>query len=429
MVILREGLAGTDCTYPISKRSSRMETVEHVGTLGITPTAAAFTRVMIAAYSLAVPLNVSPSAKTGLNLNLPQQLILLVAYVKHRRDLLVHTIDYLFLLIVGLHLCWCVLYAFLQNYITLERGGYDGSPTSNLLCQATGVVLIETSANAVLTHVLIAAERWLTVVRGMADTRPYLVAILVIAEGFLVVMIAVQLHSTRQFEPTESDLYCFFPFVARSGDWAPLAGTIMATVYSAVAATMVLSSYSYIYVKVIRASRRAADKTILDISDEQEPKDTASRKVPEDNSNSRTATVSLKVRDSAISRTSAEDNTVSIKIRDRTVSRNGRAAGDHVREVFYRCVAIVCVFLTTYMLLFATMGYRVFMNKSVPGWVDALAAMLSVFDTVITPVMVAVMNKRVAEAVASVVGLRWVLNFYHRGRVQPVLTGRGEDGT
>ncbi|KAJ3125925.1 hypothetical protein HK101_005830, partial [Irineochytrium annulatum] len=214
-------------------KSARMGSAGTGGLHGIPPTSEAFAQIMIAMYIIAIPLN----------------LVLLVAYLKHRRELLVHTLDHLFLLIVALHLGWCILYAWLQNYITLFRHGYDDSPTSDILCQASGVVLLEISGNAIMTHVLIATERWLSVVWGLADTRSYLIAIAFVLETMLAVMAAVQTHSTRRFEPTESGLYCFFPFVAADGDYRPLLGTIIGSAYAVMTSTAILCSYAYIYVK------------------------------------------------------------------------------------------------------------------------------------------------------------------------------------
>ncbi|KAJ3144814.1 hypothetical protein HK101_002591 [Irineochytrium annulatum] len=334
------------------------------GPTGIPPSSQPFSRIMVGMYIVGAPMN----------------LVLLIAYVKHRRELLVQAVDHLFLLIVIIHFGWCTIYAWLQCYVSLFRNGYDGSPTSHLLCQTTGVLLLETSANAILTHALIATERWLTVVRGIADTRPYLLTILGTAELLLVAMAVIQLHSTRQFEPTVSGLYCFFPFVVPDGNYMPLLGTIMATTGCILAAVAILCSYAYIYVKVIRASQRVARHTVVDLSDEIGPP-------------LQRATTTIRK------------------------ARGVMGSDDHVRKVFYRCLGVVAVFGCTYLILFISLEYRLLANVNVPDWVDALAATLGACDTLITPVMITVMNRKVAEAVAEVVGMQWV---FRRGRVQPV---------
>ncbi|KAJ3144816.1 hypothetical protein HK101_002593 [Irineochytrium annulatum] len=351
------------------------------------PSTIAFAWIELAVYAVAFPLNVSSFFD-----NLPaipvltkfQQLLLLVAYVKHRRDLLVRTVDCLFLLIIIVHIVWTIVFSWVQGYVNITLGGFDASTSSNIRCQAIGILLLETAGNAIATHVLIAVERWMTVVRGVRDTRPTLLAILASSEILFAVILVIQTHSTRPFEPEQSGLYCFFPFVAKGKDIASLAGTIMAGCFCLVSAGIVMGTYAYIYVVVIRTSRRAADnneKTLACDSSGEHGSPQAGR-----------------------------------------TARWG--ASEHDRRIFYRCVGVVGVYTTCYFLEFANFGYQLIANTRVADWVDGLAATLTAVDTLASPIMIVFMNKKLARAAASVVGLQipewWMTPGGRRGHVHPV---------
>ncbi|KAJ3173872.1 hypothetical protein HK101_011017 [Irineochytrium annulatum] len=306
-------------------------------------------------------------------------LLLLVAYVKHRRDLLVRTIDHLFFLIILVHLVICVLYSWVQAYITLIHGGYDDSPAGDTLCQVDGILTLELAGNAVTVHVLVAIERWMTVVLGVKDTPPTLLAILAVVEVLFAAAITIQLHSVRRFEPAESGLYCFFPSVTQAD--SPMAnsliGTKMLGAYCGGATVIILSSYAYIYVVMVRSSRRTADKPAIHTTHDMTPR-----------------------------------------------------GGEREQRVFYRCVGVVAVFACTYLLEFSSIVYELMANAHVPGWIDALAATLSGLDAIASPVMMLLMNKKVAEAAAVVVGVRlppW-MSREGRRRVHPTATTSAEPG-
>ncbi|KAJ3135567.1 tunicamycin resistance protein [Irineochytrium annulatum] len=301
--------------------------------------------------------------------------ILLAAYVKYRRELLIHTIDHLFVLIIAFHLIWCTSFVATGAYASINAT-ITGQPASltSVLCQMTGVISLETAGNAITTHVLIALERLLTVVVGVKDTARGIIVGVASVEVVFVIMAVIQVTSPRQFEPSEANLICFFPFVVPSGSsYAPLAGTIFAVVYCSLVAVVILGSYTYLYVVVIRSSRRVAADNMTDESDD--------------------------VKGAAQAMT--------------------KAAREHERRVFYRCLGVVCVFMGVYLPEFGSIAYKLAANAHVQPGVDAMASGLAVFDTVLTPIMIAVMNRKVAEAAASVLGLRWVFKRFDRRRVQP----------
>ncbi|KAJ3173870.1 hypothetical protein HK101_011015 [Irineochytrium annulatum] len=326
----------------------------------LTPSSLAIARFELAVYAVGFVLN----------------LLLLVAYIKHRRDILVRTIDYLFVLIIVVHLGLSVLYTWMQAHVTLIHGGYTSSPDSDVLCQASGTIGLVVSGNAVTAHMLIAIERLMTVVLGVKDTRPTLLTILAFVEA-LTVTAAVQTHLAGGFVPTESGLYCFFPFETEGADPARLAGTVLTAAYCAMAAVIVLFSYTYIYIRVIRTSRRATGNDVP-APDEKGP-------------------------------TVAPDRTT-------------HGAGDRERKVFYRCVGVVLVFLSTYLLEFSTFAYKVMTGAACPDWWDALASLMTGVDAIATPALMLLMIRKVAEAAVGVVGMR--LSMFAVGnagrRVQPM---------
>ncbi|KAJ3173868.1 hypothetical protein HK101_011013 [Irineochytrium annulatum] len=315
-----------------------------MGDPGLPPSSLVFARVELAVYVAAFALN----------------LILLVGYIKHRRDLLVRTIDYLFVLIVVIHLLMCVLFGWVIAYIAMIHGGFDGSPASDALCLASGTIAVELSGNAVTAHMLIAIERLMTVSGAVKDTRPTLLAILAVVE-VLAATAVVLAHVTGGFEPSESGVGCFLPFRPDGAGVTRLLGTFVTASYCALASAIVLFSYTYIYITVILARRRATG-TIIAISDEK------GRALPGPPAHG--------------------------------------AGGDRELKVFYRCIGVVLVFLSTYLLQFGTFAYRLVTGAPCPVWVDTLAATLSGSDALLTPVTMVLVNRKVAEAAASVVGLR-----------------------
>ncbi|KAJ3173869.1 hypothetical protein HK101_011014 [Irineochytrium annulatum] len=261
---------------------------------------------------------------------------------------------------------------------TLIRGGYDNSPASVALCQVTGMVTFEVAGNAVTAHMLIAVERLMTVVFGVRDTRPTLIVILVVVE-ILMAIAAVQARLTGGFEPDDSGLFCFLPFAPGRTDLTRVIGTIMAASYCGLAATIVLVSYTYIYITVIRSQRAIISK--VDASGE---KGFVSRSGP---------------------------------------GRTEQGAGDREHKVFYRCVGVVLVFACTYLLEFCTLAYKLISAKKCPDWIEALASTLTSADALATPVMMVLVSTKVAEAAAGVVGIRLpaFLGGNGRRRVQPLV--------
>ncbi|KAJ3188089.1 hypothetical protein HK101_009218 [Irineochytrium annulatum] len=318
------------------------------------PSSKVLTHVMIIEYAIGFPLNA----------------IVVAAYIKHRRKLLVRTIDYLFLVVILSHLVWCVLFAWVQGYIVVTLGGFSETPRGILLCEVAGIMLLETAGHAITVHMLMSIDRWLVVVAKFKDTRPTLFTISACVELLFVGFGVAQMHSTRTFEPAESGLYCFFPFVTSRPDFRDLAVTIFVSGFCVSTATVVLGAYGHIYFRAIRIRRRASMAPPPEI-------------------------VSAESGDGGVGAGGP-----------RHISSLGSKYANEVdtRQVFFRCIGILAVFLASYSFEFANFGYRLIVNGNVAGWVDGVASTMAAADTVATPIMIVCMNENLLKAVESLVG-------------------------
>ncbi|KAJ3193509.1 hypothetical protein HK101_004717 [Irineochytrium annulatum] len=305
--------------------------------------------VMLAGYAVGLPLNA----------------ILVAAYIKHRRELLVRTIDHLFLFVIFTHMSWAFVNAWIQAYVVLTLDGFAASPQGVQLCQAAGIMMVATVGNAITAHMLMSIDRWLIVVAGVRDSRLTVIVIGLCVELIFAGLAVGQSKDTeRAFEPAESGLYCFFPFITRR-DYADLTVTILASVYCALASTVILCAYSHIYFRAIRVCRPSTP-----LVEEDAP-----------------GTIPLK-------RAQLEN-----------LSKKYSSEVD-TRRMFFRCLGVLAVFGGSYMLEFGNFAYRLATNKEVAGWVDGVAGMLSLVDTIATPVLIVAMNDKVQKAVEDAVGLK-----------------------
>ncbi|KAJ3173871.1 hypothetical protein HK101_011016 [Irineochytrium annulatum] len=382
----------------------------------VSPASTAIAWLVLAIYTIAFPLNVRYFLA-----------ILLAAYVKHRRTLLQRTIDHLFLFIVLIELIWCILFAWMVAHIVIIRHGFDSSPEGDLLCQIAGVVVLETAGNAITTHMLIAIERWLTVVAGVRDSRVGIAALLLVLEaGFAGMAYAQWRVMSRRFEPAESGLYSFFPLlVGPSGDYAPLAVSIVAVGYCSLSTAVILGAYGYIYVTAIRV-RRAVGSTGHGSSDEKRKRSRQER-----TTHTSHTTASDESHPSSTDGRMSVDNAVHpTRVAGTTSDENGvkaatlRAATSRAsedRKLFFRCVAVLGVFLSTYSLAFYGFLYKLIANRYVSVTFDTVAMVLTSCDMVVTPIMIVVTNRKVAAAAADVVGMKMPsgMRGHGKGRVQP----------
>ncbi|KAJ3192389.1 hypothetical protein HK101_006626 [Irineochytrium annulatum] len=299
---------------------------------------------------------------------IPLNAILLATYAKHRRELLVHTTDYLFVLLLIIEFSWAASFIWVEGYSTIYLGGFDAaSPQKDIACQIAAVLAIETAGNATTVHMLIALERLLTVVVGLRDSRPVLLAVLTAVEVLFAVLIAVQIHTARGFEPAEDRFYCFFPLVRTpGGGFAELAPTLAVMSYIVLASTITLGSYFYIYFVVIRSSRRVTSSTVGGGGPSLSEKE----------------------------------------------SHDKREARNRETKVFFRCVGVVVAFASTYLPAFALLAYEIAASTTVPEWLNGIGDLLGTADTFIAPVMIMLLNRGVARAAAATVGVRlphWML--------------------
>ncbi|KAJ3193506.1 hypothetical protein HK101_004714 [Irineochytrium annulatum] len=337
-------------------------------------------RIMLVVYAVGLPLNVAPAS---------EQVILVAAYVKHRRDLLVRTIDYLFLLVVLVHLIWCVCFVWIQAYITLTLDGFAASGDLGFtLCQAAGIILLETAGNAIAVHMLMSIDRWLIVVARFRDSRPTLITIAVAIEVMFASIVVVQMrYSRRAFEPAESGLYCFFPFFATDGDYTDLTVTIFASGFCVVAASVIASAYAHIYFTAIRINR-----------------------VPVVNNTSSHGSSAMRVNPvpAVVANTNSSSHNSGHGQQNTATSLLSHKYANEVdaRAIFFRCIGVVSVFMITYMFEFTLFGYKLIGNAPVAQWVDGLAATMTAVDTAATPILIVVMNNKVLKAFEDVVGFR-----------------------
>ncbi|KAJ3165805.1 hypothetical protein HK101_012082 [Irineochytrium annulatum] len=306
-------------------------------------------RVVLAEYAMGLPFNA----------------ILMTAYIKHRRELLVRTIDHLFLFVILTHMSWAFVNAWIQAYVILTLDGFTASPQGAELCQTAGILVVVTVGNAITAHMLMSIDRWLIVVAGVRDSTPTVIVVGVCVElMFTSLAVAQSRYTERTFEPAESGLYCFFPFVTR-GDYADLTVTILASVYCVLASTIILCAYSHIYFRVIRMSKPSPPSV-------------------------------------------NEDAPATIPLTQAHLANLSKKYSGEVdtRRMFFRCLGVLAVFGGSYMLEFGNFAYKLATNQKVAGWVDGVAGMLTLLDTIATPTLIIAMNDKVMEAVEDVVGFK-----------------------
>ncbi|KAJ3190923.1 hypothetical protein HK101_008252 [Irineochytrium annulatum] len=299
--------------------------------------------------------------------------ILLCSYIKNRKNLLVQVIDYLFLIVICFQLSWAIFFVwFAVSFMSLSPQHLGQS----YLCPIVGVATIAIVFNAITIHMVIAVERWLVVVAGSRKTWP-LFGIAAFAESLITVTSWVQMQTTRKFEVSGTGTLCAAPCIAINRNYSELSVTIVLTSYCAVATGIILYAYVHIYKRLLTVTR-ALDRPSGNRESGNDLVDTEYSGTP------------------AINR--------------------------EKHQVFYRCVGLVNVFLSTYAIELVAYVYKLASDQVMPAWVEALGEVLTTADVVATPIMIMFTNSKVLVAVESVVGMRlppWKHGPGNNGRIHP----------
>ncbi|KAJ3141378.1 hypothetical protein HK101_003415, partial [Irineochytrium annulatum] len=281
-------------------------------------------------YNRSMALTLAPALFVVYVVGFALTVTLLTAYVRHRKELLATSTDLLFCV---------VLVVDLVNVVVNPQSGW-----SRTACDVSGITVVGCAGTAIVTHALIALDRWLSVVARVQDSRPWLVGAL-IAQLLLFVNLSVgQTHfSARKFELMESGDYCFLPLVAIDGDYRDLAFSYFTACYCMLATGVVVAAYGHIYVRFIRTHAASDHK---------------------------------------------KDHSTRLNLRGPDVDLERR-------QVFFRCMSLAGAFLSTYSILFGNLIYRILADRHVPAWLDGLGGIVGNADLIVTPIMIIAMNKKV----------------------------------